>query len=164
MEANDRAQQIKAAFAAVIAFGTALFGWVGWVIVIWLAAMVLDYLTGSFAAIYMGQWTSRRASRGLWHKLGSIAAVLVAALCDIALGVIADNLGEGFFNVSIDYGCIITPVVAAWYIFTELGSVMENASKLGAPMPEFLKNLVAKLRDAADRDNKQEEAHDKSKN
>ena len=72
MEVNDRAVRIKAAFSAAIAFGTALFGWVGWVIVIWICAMVLDYLTGSFAAIYMGKWTSRKASQGLWHKLGSI--------------------------------------------------------------------------------------------
>ena len=47
MEVNDRAVRIKAAFSAAIAFGTALFGWVGWVIVIWICAMVLDYLTGS---------------------------------------------------------------------------------------------------------------------
>ena len=148
MDANDKAVQIKAALSAAIAFGTALFGWVGWVIVVWLCSMVLDYLTGSFAAIYLGQWTSRKASQGLWHKLGSIAAVLVAALCDIALGVIADKLGDGF--ISVDCGCIITPVVAAWYIFTELGSVIENAAKLGAPMPDFLKKLVSGLRDAAD--------------
>lgn len=148
MEANDKALQIKAAFSASIAFGTALFGWVGWVIVLWLAAMVLDYLTGTFAAIANGQWTSRAASQGLWHKLGSIAAVLVAALCDIALGVIADNLGDEILH--INYGCITTPVVAAWYIFTELGSVIENAAKLGAPMPKFLKNIISKLRSAAD--------------
>ena len=42
MEISDRAIQIKAAFSAAIAFGTALFGWVGWVIVIWICAMVLD--------------------------------------------------------------------------------------------------------------------------
>ncbi len=41
-------------------------------------------------------------------------------------------------------------IVAAWYIFTELGSVIENAAKLGAPMPKFLKRLVSGLRDAAD--------------
>ena len=148
MDANDKAVQIKAALSAAIAFGTALFGWVGWVIVIWLCSMVLDYLTGSFAAIYLGQWTSRKASQSLWHKLGSIAAVLVAVMCDIALGVIAGKLGDGF--ISVDYGCVITPIVAAWYIFTELGSVIENAAKLGAPMPKFLKKLVSGLRDAAD--------------
>ncbi len=148
MEANDKALQIKAAFTASIAFGTALFGWVGWVVVLWLAAMALDYLTGTLAAIANGEWTSRKASQGLWHKLGSIAAVLVAALCDIALGVIADNLGDEILR--INYGCIITPVVAVWYIFTELGSVIENAAKLGAPMPAFLKNLISRLRSAAD--------------
>ena len=148
MDANDKAVQIKAALSAAIAFGTALFGWVGWVIVIWLCSMVLDYLTGSFAAIYLGQWTSRKASQGLWHKLGSIAAVLVAVMCDIALGVIAGKLDDGF--ISVDYGCVITPIVAAWYIFTELGSVIENAAKLGALMPKFLKKLVTGLRDAAD--------------
>ena len=148
MNAPETALEIKAFFAAIGAFGTALFGWVGWVIVIWLCSMVLDYLTGSFAAIYLGQWTSRKASQGLWHKLGSIAAVLVAVMCDIALGVIAGKLGDGF--ISVDYGCVITPIVAAWYIFTELGSVIENAAKLGAPMPKFLKKLVSGLRDAAD--------------
>ena len=148
MNANDKALQIKAAVSAAIAFGTALFGWVGWVIVLWLAAMVLDYVTGTFAAIYRGEWTSREASRGLWHKLGSIAAVLVAALCDIALGVIAENFGEQIPSVSC--GCIITPVVAVWYIFTELGSVMENAVKLGARVPGFLEKLISKLEAAAE--------------
>ena len=148
MNAPETALEIKAFFAAIGAFGTALFGWVGWVVVIWLFALVLDYITGSAAAAKAGEWSSKTAREGLWHKLGSIAAVLVAALCDIALGVIADKLGDGF--ISVDCGCIITPVVAAWYIFTELGSVIENAAKLGAPMPDFLKKLVSGLRDAAD--------------
>ena len=148
MNAPESALEIKAFFAAIGAFGTALFGWVGWVVVIWLFAILLDYITGSAAAAKAGEWSSKTAREGLWHKLGSIAAVLVAALCDIALGVIADKLGDGF--ISVDCGCIITPVVAAWYIFTELGSVIENAAKLGAPMPDFLKKLVSGLRDAAD--------------
>ena len=46
MEISDRAIQIKAAFSAAIAFGTALFGWVGWVVVIWLFSAGL--VTGTF--------------------------------------------------------------------------------------------------------------------
>ena len=95
MNAPDKALEIRAAVTAVIAFGTALFGWVGWVIIIWLCAMVLDYITGSLAALSRGEWRSRLAREGLWHKLGSIAAVLVAALCDIAapdVGVVT-NIG-----------------------------------------------------------------------
>ena len=51
MNAPDKAAEIKAAAAALIAFGTALFGWVGWMVVLWLIAMLLDYLTGTFAAL-----------------------------------------------------------------------------------------------------------------
>lgn len=148
MDAPDKALEIRAAVTAVIAFGTALFGWVGWVIIIWLAAMVLDYLTGSFAAISHGQWSSAAARKGLWHKLGSIAAVLVAALCDIALGVVAGNLGENL--LSFDYDCFITPVVVLWYTFTELGSITENAAALGAPLPAFLLKIISTARDGAE--------------
>ena len=32
MDTPDKAAEIKAAAAALIAFGTALFGWVGWMV------------------------------------------------------------------------------------------------------------------------------------
>lgn len=145
MAAPDKALEIKAAITAVIAFGTALFGWVGWLVIVWLCAMVLDYITGSCKAMYRGEWSSSEARKGLWHKLGSIAAVLVAALCDIALGVVADKLSLG-----IDAACIVTPAVLTWYIFTELGSIIENAAALGAPMPEFLIRMIQKVREAVE--------------
>lgn len=148
MNAPDKAAEIKAAAAAAIAFGTALFGWVGWLIILWLAATALDYLTGTFAAIYNKRWSSSAARSGLWHKLGSIFAVLVAALCDIALFVMSDNLG-----LSLPFTgqhCLITPVVTAWYIFTELGSIIENAAAMGAPVPDVLKKLIAKSKKSID--------------
>ena len=77
MNAPDKAAEIKAAAAALIAFGTALFGWVGWMVVLWLTALLLDYLTGTFAALYSKSWSSAAARQGLWHKLGSIVGVLV---------------------------------------------------------------------------------------
>lgn len=149
MDAPDKALEIKAAITAVIAFGTALFGWIGWAVIIWLCAMVLDYLTGTLAAMSTGSWSSKAARNGLWHKLGSIAAVLVAALCDIALGVVTENLGEGV--LPFDYSCITTPVVVLWYTFTELGSITENAAKLGAPLPAFLLKIIQQARDSADK-------------
>ena len=147
MNAPETALEIKAFFAAIGAFGTALFGWVGWVVVIWLFSLVLDYITGSAAAAKDGKWSSKIAREGLWHKAGSIAAVLVAALCDIALGVIIDGMGA---QVIADWlgGNItfITPVVCIWYIITEAGSILENADKLGAKIPKFLSNRLEKLK------------------
>ena len=148
MDAPDKALEIKAAITAVIAFGTALFGWIGWAVIIWLCAMVLDYLTGTFAAMSTGTWSSKAARKGLWHKLGSIAAVLVAALCDIALSFVTESFGKGI--LPLDYSCIVTPVVVLWYTFTELGSITENAAKLGAPLPAFLLKIIQQVRESAE--------------
>ena len=147
MDAPDKAIAIRGAIAAVIAFGSALFGWVGWIVVIWLGTMLLDYLTGTWAAMSCGEWASSIARQGLWHKLGSIVAVCVAALCDIALGVIVGQFGEA---LPFEYRSLITPIVGLWYIFTELGSITENAARLGAPMPAFLLRIIAKAREAAE--------------
>lgn len=35
---------------------------------------------------------------------------------------------------------------------TELGSIVENAARLGAPIPKFLTDCLAKLKDKADED------------
>lgn len=49
-----------------------------------------------------------------------------------------------------DYKCILTPIVAMWYLFTELGSITENAAKLGAPIPKFLVKAIAKIKTATE--------------
>lgn len=148
MNAPDKAAEIKAAAAALIAFGTALFGWVGWMVVLWLIALLLDYLTGTFAALYNKSWSSAASRQGLWHKLGSIVGVLVAAMCDLVLRLVGDNFG--FELPVLGRSCLITPVVTAWYFFTELGSIVENAAAMGAPVPGFLKKLIARGKKAID--------------
>ena len=124
MNAPEKATEIKAVFAAVIAFLTALWGWTGWAILIWVLCFLLDYISGMAAARKSGEWSSAVAREGVWHKLGEIFAVLVAALCDIALKVIVSGAG---LDIGIDIGPLVTPIVLLWYIITELGSVAENA-------------------------------------
>ena len=56
MNAPDKALQFKAWIVAAIAFLTALWGWVGWAVIIWVACIVLDYATGTWAAKSAGDW------------------------------------------------------------------------------------------------------------
>lgn len=35
------------------------------------------------------------------------------------------------------------PLVFVWYILTELGSILENAVKMGVPIPEWLMKLLS---------------------
>lgn len=149
MSAPDKATEIKAALAAVIAFFTALWGWLGWAVLIWVFCFLLDYLSGTAAARKAGEWSSDIAREGVWHKLGEIFAVLVAALCDIALRVILEGSG---LDLGIQIGPMVTPVVLMWYIITELGSIAENAEKMGAPLPSWLKKSLKQYRDKIDRD------------
>lgn len=149
MNAPDKALEIKALFTAGVAFLTALWGWVGWAIGIMLACMLLDYITGTWAAKAHGEWSSAIARQGLWHKLGEIVALLVAALCDIAVTVLLHTAAAPLFG-NMNYGNYITLIVAIWYVFTEVGSILENAKKLGAPIPDWLIKGVGKMKEKAD--------------
>ena len=149
MSAPDKATEIKATIAAIIGFLTALWGWVGWAVVIWIGCMVLDYISGTMAAKAAGEWSSAEARAGIWHKLGEVFAVLVAALCDIALHVIVNGAGV---QVGTQLPALVTPVVLLWYIITELGSIAENAGKLGAPVPSWLRRSLKEYKDKIDHD------------
>ena len=151
MNAPSKAMELKAAISAVLAGMTAFWGCTGWLVVIWLVAMVLDYATGSWAALSTGTWDSAVARAGLWHKLGSIVAMLVALLLDVALAEIV-NYGDLGFELPFEYKSAFLPLVAIWYIVTELGSIIENAARLGAPVPKFLISSLKKLKEKADED------------
>lgn len=149
MYAPDKATEIKGAIALVVATLTALWGWLGWAVLIWVVCVALDYASGTAAAKKAGEWSSAIARDGLWHKMGEVFAVLVAALCDIALSVILQGSGV---PIGIDLGPIITPVVLLWYIITELGSIIENAGRLGAPVPDWLKKSLKDYKRKLDAD------------
>lgn len=150
MNTPDKATEIKAAVTAVIAFGTALWGYTGWAVIILLCCIALDYVTGTWAAIKAGQWSSATARQGLWHKLGEIVALAVAALCDIAIKVILESaVAERFADLSLP-SAAFTLLVSVWYIFTELGSIVENVAALGAPVPAWLTKAIKKIREKAE--------------
>ena len=146
MENSNVFLWVKAAIAAAAgAFGAA-FGWLGWLVLAWVGCMALDYLTGSAAAAARGSWSSAAARAGIWHKGGMIVVVLVAAVTDCVLGMAVEHLP----GLGLDYTVLVLPVILVWYIFTELGSVAENAADMGGPVPAWLKKLLAVSRQAAE--------------
>lgn len=125
---------IKAAAASVMAAITMALGWRGILLVAWLICMVLDYLSGSAAAKKAGRWESRLAREGIWHKAGMILVVLVAVITDCVLMTVCEYMP----GIGISWPVMLFPVVLAWYIVTELGSVLENAVEMGANVPAWL--------------------------
>ncbi|MDD4849673.1 MAG: phage holin family protein [Gemmiger sp.] len=136
----------KAAIVAGCAGFSSAFGWLGWLVVAWVCCMALDWLTGSASGLVQHRWSSAVARAGIWHKAGMVAVVLVAALTDAVLGVAVNQLGG---VLPFTYQALVCPVILCWYVFAELGSIVENARDMGAPVPEFLVALLAKAQEAA---------------
>ena len=144
----ENVTRFKAALAAVLAAMTALWGWFGWLVLAWVACMAIDYITGYSAAAKNGEWSSNIAREGLWHKAGCIFAVLVAGILAAVVGYLLGNI-EGL-ALPFTYTVIICPLVVTWYLLMELGSILENVGKMGAPLPEFLKKMIAVLKATVD--------------
>lgn len=145
---SERINKFQAALTAFFAALTALWGWYGWLVLLWVALMGLDVLTGMARAAKVGQWSSSVAREGLWHKAGAMAAVLVACLLDLTLGQVAAALP----GVGLPAGelALLGPTAVLWYSLTECGSIVENAGELGAPVPDWLVRRLERLRDRVD--------------
>ncbi len=143
MDNNNIFLAVKAAIVGIFgAFGAA-FGWLGWLVLAWIGCMVVDYISGSSAAMKAGQWSSAQARAGIWHKAGMIVVVIVAAVADNVLALVVASIP----SISIDYTVLLLPMVLVWYILTELGSILENAAAMGAPVPEFLIRILASAKE-----------------
>lgn len=134
---EDNLMSFKAAIAAFFTALGAFLGWQGIMALVWVIVMGLDYLTGTMAACHDGEWSSTTAREGLWHKGGMIFVVIVSAIADGIMSVICSNL-----PMTMVWPGLILPLVLAWYIITEMGSILENSVKMGAQVPEWLVKLL----------------------
>ena len=140
----------KAAGIGAIGLWAALHGWLGWLVVLYAVCMMLDWVTGTVLAIKNGVWSSHKARQGLWHKGGSIIMIFVSVLTDILLGLTLNHISG--LTLPFNYDMLLTPIALFWYIVSELGSILENAEKMGAPIPP-LKNVLEKTQDSNDNTN-----------
>lgn len=132
----------------LIAAGTSLWGWYGWLVVIWCACMALDFITGCIAAAKHREWSSSKARDGLFHKLGMLVALAVAVLLDVLIVLLLKGTGVKLpFHVEV----IVSPLVLGWYSLTELGSILENAVRMGAPVPGWLRKMLKISVEAVDK-------------
>lgn len=134
---NENLLTVKTAIAAFFTALGAFLGWKGVMLVTWWLVMSLDYITGTMAACKEGQWCSATAREGLWHKGAMIVVVAVAAIADWIMVVIVE-----YVPIGLQWPGLLMPLVLAWYIITELGSILENAVKMGANVPAWLVGML----------------------
>jgi toxin secretion/phage lysis holin len=121
-------------FKSIIAVGgaTASFLFGGWssLLTILLTFVVIDYVTGFAAAAKEGKLNSEVGAWGIAKKVGIFIIVAAAHLVDRALGD-----AHLFRDAAIFF-----------FLANELLSMIENAGRIGVPIPPVLQQAVEVLR------------------
>lgn len=137
---SEKLTAFKAALAVFFGAVGDFLGWKGSMLLALAVFMAVDYISGTLAAKKCGEWSSTKAREGLFHKGGIILVVTCALIADLILMFVIPEIP--FFGGAFPNPGIFLPLVLAWYIVTEFGSILENAMKMGAPVPEWFRKAV----------------------
>ena len=123
-------ETMQIAFAAIGGFlGYILGGWDGFLYAL-VAFITLDYVTGVMLAVVERKLSSEIGFRGIFKK------VLIFVI--VAIGHIIDSK-------IIGTGSAIRTAVIFFYASNEGISILENAAKLGLPIPDKLRAVLYQI-------------------
>ena len=118
-----------------------------------LVLMVIDYVSGMAASAVEAidhpddkqyGWSSKKGAKGIAKK--------VAYLCVIAASMVIDYVvikTSGVLGVALP-NTMLSLLVSVWYLLNETLSIIENAGRIGAPVPNWLMKYIAALKDKID--------------
>lgn len=130
--------------AAVTAFAV-YFNALAVPLIVLLVMMIIDYISGMSAAWREGTLNSKKGVDGIIKKVGYMALVAVAMGVDYLI-----FSGFAAVNVSVGFEMLFGILVAVWLIINEMISILENLSRLGVPIPQFLTKVVKRLKISAE--------------
>ena len=120
------------AFAALGgAVGAVMGGFDGFLYAL-IVFVVVDYLTGVMVAVLDKKLSSEVGFHGIFKKVFIFALVAVGHILD---------------SYVIQNGSVIRTAVIFFYLSNEGISILENASVLGLPVPQKLKDVLEQLKD-----------------
>ncbi|GAB2022149.1 phage holin family protein [Pseudolactococcus yaeyamensis] len=118
---------------------SAIGGFIGWflggfdgLLYTLVAFVVVDYITGILRVIADKKLSSKIGAHGITKKMMIFLLVGAAHLLDVEI---------------IRNGNVLRDAVAFFYISNEGISLLENASKIGLPIPQKLTDILEQLHD-----------------
>jgi toxin secretion/phage lysis holin len=133
---------VQILFAGAIGALAAYFNILAVPLVVLVAVMLIDYVTGMAAASYTKQLNSRIGLIGIIKKICYIALVVVGGVIDYLISSALVSIGV-HLQINYCFGMIIT----IWLIINELISILENLGELNIPLPRFLVDVVKSMKD-----------------
>ena len=122
-------KQIMAAVCTLISF---LFWDIEGMMVALIALIVLDYISGVIAAAVEKRLSSGVGAKGIAKKIFMLLIVALANIVDTSV------IGDGH---------VLKTVTVVFYICNECISLIENAGRIGVPVPKKLLDVLEQLRD-----------------
>ena len=153
MKASEPA--LQGAVTVAVSWIAARLGGLFVPVILLMVMMALDYVTGMLAAKAEAiahpenpeyGWSSRKGILGIIKKIAYIFLVVVAVSLDHILVQAAAPLG--FDLPRAIFGLLVT----VWLVLNEMLSIVENAGRMGAPVPPWLARCVASLKDKIDQE------------
>lgn len=132
---------LHAIFAGTLGALAAYFNVLLIPLIVLIAVMLIDYITGMAGAAYTGEINSRVGVIGIVKKVCYLALVAVGIVVDYLITTALVQIG---LSIQINYcfGMIVT----IWLIINELISILENLGELNVPLPHFLVSIVKNLK------------------
>lgn len=97
-----------------------------------IAFIVIDYITGFMCAVVNKSLNSEVGFRGISKKICILLLVGIANMIDVYV---------------IGQGAVLRTAVIFFYLSNEGVSILENVGRLGLPIPEKLRAVLAQLKD-----------------
>jgi toxin secretion/phage lysis holin len=148
-------KQIKALTAVIIGGLSAYLQIVFVPLVVLIAVMIVDYMSGMLKAWGRDELSSKVGLRGIAKKISYLLLVCVAGVVDWLVWSGLRQVG-----ITLDFGFCFGLIVIVWLIINELISILENLEALDVPMPRFLKNVVKHLKTAVEIRGESEDSHE----
>lgn len=128
-------QSVENVTGFIVGVVSALIGGWDFTLQVLLILIAIDILTGVFKGLYGCAFTSKQFRQGLVTKAGYIIIIMLCFQLDTLMG---------------NTDPVIRTVVTIFYISIEGSSIIENLGAVGVPIPEVIRERLAKLHDIAD--------------
>ena len=118
-------------FAGAVGALAAYFNVLAVPLVVLVAVMLIDWITGLAGASATGKLSSRVGVIGIVKKVCYLALVAVGMVVDYLITSALVSIGISL-QINYCFGMIIT----VWLIINELISILENLGEMGVPLPD----------------------------
>lgn len=123
---------VKAITASLAVFASAIWGPLNGALMALLILMAIDYASGVTQAVINKNLNSEVGYRGLMKKFFILLLVALAHIVDVHILKTGDLIRSG---------------TCFYYIANEGISIVENAAKIGLPVPKKIKSILEQLKE-----------------